>query len=210
MTNQKLLEYTPPSKSVQLYQYSPAIQETNITTYIKIPATTTCNGKIHRQNRSCKKSAGWGTDHLGTGRCKLHGGCSTGAKSGTLRYSDCIPASVIEKYEEFSQESDDDIKSLNDEIALVRAKITRAEEINNEGRLDIQICAMVELVRKLTESKQKIEVGIKSHVTIEVVYKIVDSFIGIVEKYVSDHQTKRMIAKDLRQIDYNKLGMSVN
>lgn len=28
----------------------------------------------------CKRPAGWGTPHPGTGRCKLHGGCSTGPK----------------------------------------------------------------------------------------------------------------------------------
>lgn len=27
-----------------------------------------------RQGGKCKKQAGWGTEHLGTGRCKLHGG----------------------------------------------------------------------------------------------------------------------------------------
>ena len=54
----------------------------------KIPADIKCNGKIHRQLRYCRKSAGWGTTHFGSGRCKLHGGCSTGPKSGNLRYSD--------------------------------------------------------------------------------------------------------------------------
>lgn len=33
------------------------------------------NGKV------CKQKAGWGTNHVGTGRCKLHGGCSTGPKN---------------------------------------------------------------------------------------------------------------------------------
>jgi hypothetical protein len=39
-----------------------------------------CGAKT-RSGGSCKRPAGWGTDHVGTGRCKLHGGKSTGAKS---------------------------------------------------------------------------------------------------------------------------------
>jgi hypothetical protein len=31
-------------------------------------------GAAGRQGRPCQKPAGWATDHVGTGRCKLHGG----------------------------------------------------------------------------------------------------------------------------------------
>lgn len=33
-----------------------------------------------RAGKPCKKIAGWGTDHVGAGACKLHGGKSTGPK----------------------------------------------------------------------------------------------------------------------------------
>lgn len=36
-----------------------------------------CDAKT-RAGTPCKLPAGWGTDHLGSGRCKLHGGKSTG------------------------------------------------------------------------------------------------------------------------------------
>lgn len=38
------------------------------------------DGKCHavtRSKRLCKRPAGWGTDHVGTGACKLHGGSMT-------------------------------------------------------------------------------------------------------------------------------------
>jgi hypothetical protein len=35
--------------------------------------TTTCGAKT-RSGDACRLPAGWGTDHPGTGRCKLHGG----------------------------------------------------------------------------------------------------------------------------------------
>lgn len=37
--------------------------------------TTTCNAKT-RSGTPCAKSAGAGTDHLGVGRCRLHGGAA--------------------------------------------------------------------------------------------------------------------------------------
>ena len=32
-----------------------------------------------RAGTPCRRPAGWGTNHPGSGRCKLHGGASTGA-----------------------------------------------------------------------------------------------------------------------------------
>jgi hypothetical protein len=36
--------------------------------------TAKCGGKLKRRDGTCARPAGWGTDHPGTGRCKLHGG----------------------------------------------------------------------------------------------------------------------------------------
>lgn len=34
-----------------------------------------------RKGKKCRTTAGFGTDHVGYGRCKFHGGCSTGPKT---------------------------------------------------------------------------------------------------------------------------------
>lgn len=39
-----------------------------------------CGAKT-RSGSPCKKQPGWGTDHFGSGKCKLHGGASTGPKT---------------------------------------------------------------------------------------------------------------------------------
>src|SRR5690554_6337356 len=41
-----------------------------------------CGARAKQTGQPCKQKAGWGTDHVGTGRCKLHGGCSPGAPKG--------------------------------------------------------------------------------------------------------------------------------
>lgn len=35
-----------------------------------------CGGKKKQGGGTCTQPAGWGTDHPGVGRCKLHGGCT--------------------------------------------------------------------------------------------------------------------------------------
>lgn len=39
-----------------------------------------CGAKT-RAGTPCRRPAGWGTDHAGSGKCKLHGGASTGPKT---------------------------------------------------------------------------------------------------------------------------------
>lgn len=40
---------------------------------VKKPADTKCNART-RSGKYCSRPSGWGTDHIGQGRCKLHGG----------------------------------------------------------------------------------------------------------------------------------------
>lgn len=39
-----------------------------------------CNGRNKPHTKYCRKPAGWGTDHVGEGRCTLHGGSSLKGK----------------------------------------------------------------------------------------------------------------------------------
>lgn len=175
----------------------------------KIPATRTCNGKIHRQDRYCKKPAGWGTPHVRIGRCKLHGGyAGLYQQSGQLKYSNFVPADLVEKYEEFAV--DPDMKCLNDEIALLRAKITIIESKNESGIYDKHVLMLTEEIRRLVETKFKIEEGIKSKIDLNVIMKIVDSIINIIETRVSDIELKKIIANDMRRLHLNNALMDNN
>lgn len=39
-----------------------------------------CGAKKRQGEGHCRREAGWGTPHFGTGRCKLHGGCSPASR----------------------------------------------------------------------------------------------------------------------------------
>ena len=43
-----------------------------------------CGGKLHRRDGTCTQPAGWGTDHPGHGRCKLHGGSAPSGRTAAL------------------------------------------------------------------------------------------------------------------------------
>lgn len=42
-------------------------------------------GATKRSGSECGRPAGWGTDHVGRGRCKLHGGCTPNQKKAVAR-----------------------------------------------------------------------------------------------------------------------------
>ena len=39
-----------------------------------------CGGKKKQSEGTCTRPAGWGTDHPGIGKCKLHGGCAPSSR----------------------------------------------------------------------------------------------------------------------------------
>lgn len=78
----------------------------------------TCGAKT-RSGGVCKKQAGWGTDHLGEGRCRLHGG-ATPIKHG--RYSTITRPRVRELLDQY--ENDPEPLNLLPEVKLLRALLT--------------------------------------------------------------------------------------
>ena len=80
------------------------------------PSTPTCGARARQSGQPCKRPAGWGTDHPGSGRCKLHGGL-TPAPTG--RYASVERPRIRELMERF--ESDPDPLNLLPEVQLLRA-----------------------------------------------------------------------------------------
>lgn len=83
-------------------------------------------GATNRNGEPCQRPAGWGTDHPGEGRCKLHGG--VGQIKGTqldpvARYSDLQARPRLrELVAQFAQDANPD--DLSHELTLLRALVT--------------------------------------------------------------------------------------
>ena len=115
----------------------------------------TCGAKT-RGGGSCGQRAGWGTSHVGIGRCKLHGG-KTPIKTG--RYSLVHRQSLAAKAQKFL---DDPAPSeLGSELALMRALLQDYLERYADGvkmpAAEIErVFGMIETITKLVERATKI------------------------------------------------------
>jgi len=81
-------------------------------------------GAKNRYGEPCQHEAGWGTDHVGTGKCKLHGGnAGRPVEHGlySARYASLKETRIKELYEGF--QSDDEPLNLLPEANLLRALI---------------------------------------------------------------------------------------
>ena len=91
-----------------------------------------CGAKT-RAGTPCQQKAGWGTDHVGKGKCKLHGGASKGAPKGNKNsrkhgaYETVIRGKLSDEekkvYDNISAQDD-----LREELKILRFKLLRLLE----------------------------------------------------------------------------------
>lgn len=85
----------------------------------------TCGAKLkHRPGQYCGQPAGWGTDHVGEGRCKLHGGSTPRGADSThfihgarSMYMKNVKHDIAQKVDAFLEADPFD---LTEELALSR------------------------------------------------------------------------------------------
>ena len=88
-------------------------------------------GAETRSGAPCKQPAGWGTEHVGRGRCKLHGG-NAGRPVKHGRYSVKARQGLEDKIRQYRE--DENPAEQWDELALLRALLQ--EWLDNLDALD--------------------------------------------------------------------------
>jgi hypothetical protein len=114
---------------------------------------TICGAKT-RAGGQCQQAAGWGTQHVGQGKCKLHGGLSTGPPVKTGRYSLTHRKSLEAKAQAFA--NDPHPADLTGELTLMRALLQdyldRFSDSTRLGYDDIErLFGMMEAIGRLVE-----------------------------------------------------------
>jgi uncharacterized protein YjcR len=100
--------------------------------------TPICGARKRQGDRSpCRRPAGWGTSHPGSGQCKLHGGCApvgqVGNKSAVVtgQYErllrEALPEDERDAFDSALSETDK-IAKLRKQIALTEARILRMQK----------------------------------------------------------------------------------
>lgn len=131
LNNEGLPENYDPYDMELKKQFHPKADAKNIIGIPRKHPLLLCGAK--RKGKTCKHVAGYGTDHLGYGRCKYHGGKSTGPKNeeGKSKVSQnamkhgFYAKGLLEDEKQTYQEllKSEDLVSLKEEIAFLRTKI---------------------------------------------------------------------------------------
>lgn len=172
-----------------------------------------CGAWGRNAQRPCMKAPGWGTNHAGVGRCKLHGG-STPTRN--QRYATVVPpgpfADAIRKFEA----EGDPLNPLS-ELSLLRALLARFLAVNGV-RLDNPNLAITELMgrnvvslnadtlstaTKLVDNIGKFigrieRVRAMASLSLQEVQLLVQRMAAAVERVVVDDQLLELIAGEWR------------
>lgn len=121
-----------PTQKEPSWSVIPAGQEHNPHYYVppydptvELEPNYFCRARNTKREKYCRAKAGQGTDHLGVGRCRNHGG-STPIKHG--RYSDVMRGSIGEHLDRLSLESEKEQLDILPEANLLRSVVLEVGE----------------------------------------------------------------------------------
>lgn len=165
-------------------------------------------GGVSRNNNvgcPCRQPAGFGTSHPGTGKCKYHGGASTGRPPKTGKYAG-LPPVLNDEY--LKRLLDPSLKSLDDETALTEVLIAEACKQLGDGGLpdwSVMSAAFSKLedatvgmdkdgfVAAMTALKQAIEQGRRFSTTQQTLLSLIGAKAALVEKSTKIEERARLV-----------------
>lgn len=154
-----------------------------------------CGAKHSRGE--CGRHAGWGTDHVGAGRCKKHD--ITGL-SGQLVSNQPTIKSLAEELKK-----DGDPFELRDEIALTRAMLIKLIEAVDEEGADLSRSApsinqLLNTTGRLVQRLHEIEVGRRYVVRVDQVQASLQVILGLVLEYIPNPADRATIAEKISSL----------
>lgn len=153
-------------------------------------------GARTRELKPCPNRAGKGTDHVGEGKCKFHGGSASNLtaknfKHGLYSKIKTQHPQLRQKMQELS--SDTDVFDLRSEILRLRAimeLMADQQELMASAKLAVD-------VSKVIERLHNIEVGRRYVISIENVGLIIAAVQEAIFRHVPDEFTRHLIAQEL-------------
>lgn len=156
----------------------------------------TCGAKT-RLDGACKRPAGWGTDHVGEGRCKLHAGSSPGRPLIHGRYSLKHRKSLARKVQQFL--ADPAPGDLTAELALLRALLQDFLSRSDGDSLDLDhvthILNLIDAIARLVERISRI-LNSTALTAAEVAF-LQARLADLINKYVPDPEARIAFVEEL-------------
>jgi hypothetical protein len=160
-------------------------------------------GAKNRQGEPC------GNSQMPNGRCKYHGGL-TPVGPASPHYKNGRRSKLMKEIKGLGEHyeralSDPDLLRLDDEIALVDARIAQLLEKASTPRSSIdglwpQLDALIESRRKLVDTESKRMKDLHAMVSVDRVMLIVSYLADSVKKHVKDTAAQTAILTDLRRL----------
>jgi hypothetical protein len=162
-------------------------------------------GAHNRSQNPCGNKAGKATDHVGEGRCKLHGGNNQSPlaknwKHGLYSKVKTQHPMLREKMEELAKSGD--VFDLREEILKIRA-IIEISALNDDWDR-VEKFSMD--VSKIVERLHNIEVSRRLVISIDNIVLIVAALTAAVVRHVPDEYIRHQIAEELGTV---KLSMAL-
>jgi hypothetical protein len=155
-------------------------------------STDTCNAET-REDGLCELPAGWGTDHSGQGRCKLHGGASPVKHGLYSKYSNHRLSEKIEKLKDA-----DDLLDLRNTVALQQSLIL--DLMDDTDELDADTAEVLNRIAESLSRTRKRLATIEDGLTVNVndIRTLVERVVVVVQEE-TDSQTAERIGQRILQ-----------
>ena len=165
-----------------------------------------CGAKAKSTGLPCTREAGWGTDHVGEGRCKFHGGVvgrqlihgrQVKQVSDPMRYSRLSNPRIRQLIAEFQQ--DPDPLNVLPELATMRALLTDyLERVQKEGATEsFEVGTARSLVSEVTQIVKRIEDSRAANAVSRAdFYRVITEMGRVVDLRVEDPDVRTQIHDD--------------
>jgi hypothetical protein len=160
---------------------------------------TTCGAKT-RNGTLCNRPAGWGTKHVGIGKCKLHGGASPIKHGLYSKYTKHTLADTVQTLVD-----DPELTNLRQQIAFKQAMILDRLDHVGEGMAESDMRFLADLSEKVArdiERLNKIEHGEKFVLKVEEVQAVVQQITFIINQEIQDEEVVERIANRLQHLSW--------
>ena len=163
----------------------------------------TCDAKLRQpypDRIHCNKPAGWGTKHVGEGRCRLHGGNSLVGPDHPRFKHGLTSKYTKEKIKELAEEflaSDEDLFQMKEEIATFRALFVHTV---NAGTVEDAVNVLEKLVKAI-KSYSEMERGRKVVVDVQMVRTAMRQVVAVIQRHIKDPLIIDRIAHDIQRLD---------
>lgn len=157
-------------------------------------------GAKNRSGGQCARPAGWGTNHAGVGKCKLHGGASRVKHGLYSKYTKHKLSEVVQ-----SLIDNPELTNLREQIAFKQALVlNRLDQLKeNLTAEDTKFLSeLSERVSRDIERQHKIEHGEKYVLQVEEVQAVVQQITTIVIQEVRDQEIVERIGNRLQDLKW--------